>query len=228
MRISRSTDPEDVVKRIISCLSWLLCTHTTHRGQRTTSHFPEALLLFLFLCDGITVKKEKWVITTSWVFLSVHLLEIHLHVTLVKTQKIYFYILLISSSNTWVRDSHFCTTYRARGVRTTGQILEDLWLCVRSQKMLCRNLTTIISSLSIYTEICRWYHMSVNLLLLHKILEAAVFSTHHCYVYPTSGVNYIIFQLQNQSISHSQISLHHTACALPWHLKNPTVHITQG
>lgn len=127
--------------------------------------------------------------------------------------------LLISSSNTWVRDSHFCTTYLARGVRTTGQMLEALWLCVRSQKMLCRNLTTIISSLSVYTEICRWYRMLVNLLLLHKILEAAVFATHHCYVYPTSGVNYIIFQLQNQSISHSQISLHLAACALPWHLK---------
>lgn len=127
--------------------------------------------------------------------------------------------LLISSSNTWVRDSHFCTTYRAKGVRITGQMLEALWVCVRSQKMLCRNLTTIISSLSIYTKICRWYRMSVNLLLLHKILEAAVFSTHHCYVYPTSGVNYIIFQIQNQSISHSQISLHHAACALSWHLK---------
>lgn len=38
---------------------------------------------------------------------------------------------------------------------------------------------------------------------------------HHCYVYATSGVNHIIFQLQNHSISHSQISLHHAACALP-------------
>lgn len=42
--------------------------------------------------------------------------------------------LVISSSNTWVWDSHFCTTYWARGVWTTGQMLEALWLCVRSQK----------------------------------------------------------------------------------------------
>lgn len=169
-----------------SFLACLGCyAHTNHRGQRATSPFPEALLLFLFLCGGITVKKKGKMGNNT--ILGVPVRPSFRNPSLRhsgRTPKdLLQKSLLISSSNTWVWDAHFCTTYRTRGFRTTGQMLEALWLCVRSQKMMCRNLTTIISSLSDYTEICR-YRMSVNLLLLLKILEAAVF-------FPPTTVMYI-------------------------------------
>lgn len=69
--IGRDTVPPEVAERTVSsreCLSWLLCAYSNHRGQQAVFHFPE-LLLFVFLCGGITVwKKKGGVITPSWVF----------------------------------------------------------------------------------------------------------------------------------------------------------------
>lgn len=58
LRQSLVADPPDVAFLKRQCLSLLLGTYSNHRSQKDMSHFPETLLLFLFLCGGITVKQK--------------------------------------------------------------------------------------------------------------------------------------------------------------------------